>query len=91
MEVGRVLEVNLPYMTLRRAKQGKPHSVLEEDYDLIVLTDVSSTAFDSGTGLALGTNSFAQAVRARVVPVPLLTAMVAFAQPLPMSDTVPSL
>ena len=56
-----------------------------------MLTDVSSTAFDSWHRASAGVpNSFAQAVRARVgARVPLLTAMVAFAQPLPMScDTV---
>lgn len=72
------------------AKQAV-HGVLEQGYDLVVLTDVSSTSFDSWHRASAGVpDSFAQAVRARVgARVPLLTAMVAFAQPLPVScDTL---
>ena len=60
-------------------------------YDFIILTDISSTSFDSWHRASAGVpDSFSKAVRDRVgARVPLFSAMVAFETPLPLtSDTI---
>ena len=59
-----------------------------EGYDLVVLTDISSTSFDSWHRASAGVpDSFSKMIKEKVGSrVPLFAAMVAFEMPLPVNE-----